>query len=415
MYSYSFSKDRVLMISLNYPRPSNPAFGAWFENQIGAYAEYSDISLCVPVHITPSITSIRQATGITGKLRSIKTQLMDSFQKLPPFTSPVMGRYVRFASIPPKHIFPYSGGVILAFRLFFQMIGNRKPNVIHGQSIFPEGLAAVLLGMIFNRPSVVTPIGSDIHSMWKGSVTYKSTLFVLYKATLITTVSSELKQRIVGMGIDESKIIVVPNGVDPDFQQKCDVVNVRQRMNIPEDAKVIGFVGRLIPVKDPLTLLKAFGQLLKERKNVFLIFVGDGELKETLLQEASKSGISNQIRFSDGMVAPREIPNYMQAFDFLCLSSIGEGWPNVILEAMVCGKPVIGTNVGGVPEAIASEDYGFIVPPQDPAAMADAMRRALDSPWNRKDIAQYARENSWQKVGLRYHEIYQELHSKHNQ
>lgn len=410
MHSCSESRVSVLMICLHYPKPFNPSSCAWFLNQIGAYAEYSDIFLYVPVHVTPSITDIRQATGIIGKLRSLKEQLFNSLlQELPSFSSPVSGEYVRFGSIPPEHIFPYSGGVILACRLFFSMIGNRKFDIIHGQGMLHDGLAAVLLGRVFNRPSVVTAIGSDVHAIKKDSVIYKSTLFVLRRATVITTVSGELKQRIVDMGIDETKIVVVPNGVDPEFQRDCDAVDIRKRMNVPENGKVFGFVGRLIPIKDPMTLLTAFGQLLKTRENVFLIFVGDGELRGKLLQEASRLGISAHIRFSEGMVAPREIPNYMQAFDFLCVSSVGEGWPNVILEAMVCGKPVIGTCVGGIPEAISSKDYGLLVPPQDPTAMTDAMKRALDIRWSKERIAQYAKQNSWKKVGARYHEIYREL------
>jgi glycosyltransferase involved in cell wall biosynthesis len=288
-------------------------------------------------------------------------------------------------------------------------MGRGKFDVFHGQAMIHDGLAAVLLGKIFNRPSVVTAIGSDIHTIKKNSLVYKATLFVLRKATLITTVSADLKQRIVEMGIDERKIIVAPNGVDPQFHKNRSFIDVRQRMNIPPDAKVFGFVGRLIPIKDPMTLLTAFAHLLKQRNDLYLIFVGGGELKDALLQEAKRLNVAAHVRLTEGMVSPHEVPDYMEAFDFLCLSSLGEGWPNVILEAMACGKPVIGTNVGGVPEAIAGEDYGLIVPPQDPVAMADAMRKALDIPWNREDIARYARENSWEKVGARYHEIYRRL------
>lgn len=410
MDSLRGSRVSVLMISLNYPRPSNPSWGAWFQNQIGAYAEYCEILLLVPVHITPSITLIKQQTGFIGKLRSLKEQLMNSLlQELPSFSSPVAGEYVRFASIPPKQIFPFSGGVILACRLFFFMMRNRKFDVIHGQSMLPEGLAAVLLGRVFNRPSVVTAIGSDIHFIQKDSVTYRSTLFVLRNATAITTVSSELRRRIVDMGIEESKIIAVPNGVDPGFQRNCEAVDIRQRMGIPGDAKVFGFAGRLISIKDPMTLLAAFGQLLKVKENLYLIFVGDGELRGKLLQEASRLGISGHIRFSEGAVPPREIPNYMQAFDFLCVPSIGEGWPNVILEAMACGKPVIATNVGGNPEAVSSDKVGLIVPAQNPAALSKAMDQAMRISWDREGIVQYAKSHSWSQVGARYFDIYRRL------
>jgi glycosyltransferase involved in cell wall biosynthesis len=164
-----------------------------------------------------------------------------------------------------------------------------------------------------------------------------------------------------------------------------------------------------------MTLLSAFAQLLKARKNVFLIFVGGGELREQLSQEADRLGIFGHIRFSEGFVSPQEIPNYMQAFDFLCVSSVGEGWPNVIFEAMICNKPVIATSVGGIPEAICSRDYGLLVPPGDPAAMSNAMEKALDIHWCGEKIAQYAKDNSWTKVGAKYNQIYRQLWFAHGQ
>jgi teichuronic acid biosynthesis glycosyltransferase TuaC len=97
------------------------------------------------------------------------------------------------------------------------------------------------------------------------------------------------------------------------------------------------------------------------------------------------------------------------------VSSVGEGWPNVIFEAMICNKPVIATSVGGIPEAICSSDYGLLVPPKDPAAMSDAMQRALDMQWCRGKIAQYAKDNSWTKVGEKYNQIYRELWFAHGQ
>ena len=90
-----------------------------------------------------------------------------------------------------------------------------------------------------------------------------------------------------------------------------------------------------------------------------------------------EQGLSSWITFH-GWFPKTDLSTFYGPAHFLLLPSVSEGWPNVILEAMVCGKPVIGTRVGGVPEAIASEDYGIIVPPQDPVAMADAMKRALD-------------------------------------
>ncbi len=404
------SNLRVLMISLNYPHPGNPSYGVWFQNQIGAYAEYVDIFLFVPVHITPSISKIRKSEGIRRKLAAATGQLKDSlFTYWPPFSSPVSGRYVRYPSIPPKQLFPFSGGILLALRLTFSLLRIGDFNVLHAQGALPEGLAAVLLGKMFRRPSLVTAIGSDIHSIEKNSITHKTTLFVLRHATLITAVSADLRDQIIEMGIPAHEVIVVPNGINPNFMTQYENFDVRKMMNLPERSKVFGFVGRLIAVKDPITLLKAFARLFASRKDVYLIFVGDGDLRESLAEEAERLGLSDHVRLTPGMVPPDQIASYMLAFDYLCVSSIAEGWPNVIFEAMICGKPVIATDVGGNPEAVSSNKFGLIVPAEDPDALASAMDQAMRIDWDSEAIAEYAKSHSWDRVGARYFEIYRQL------
>ncbi len=405
------SNIRVLMISENYPHPNDPSSGgAWLFNQIGAYNEYVDISLIVPVHLTPSISSIMEANGIGGRLRKIANELKTlTHSKYPPFSWPVNGKYVRFASLPPKQLFPFSGGILLALRLACSLFADNNFDVLHAQSLLHEGISSVLLGKIFGRPSLVTAIGSDVHAVRKNSITYRTTRLVLRQATLITTVSAELKERIIEMGIPGDKIIVVPNGVDPDFATRHENMDVRKMMNVPKAARVFGFVGRLIPVKDPMTLMRAFAKLSANRNDVYLILVGDGELRRPLQEEARKLAVSERVRFSEGLVPLEQVASYMQAFDYLCVSSKAEGWPNVILEAMVCGKPVIATDVGGNREAVITDGLGLLVPAQDPDALSNAMDQALRAEWDGKSIMQYAKSHTWNEVGKRYFEIYSSL------
>jgi len=404
------NKINVLMISCMYPRPGASTSGIFIKNQLGAYAKFVNIFLYVPVHVTPSIFKLRQQKGIRGKLRELKGHIkINILQKLPAFSTPVTGKYIRYASIPPKEVLPFSGGTILFLRLLFSINMKNKYDVIHGQKPLPDGLAAVFLAKVLKRPSIVTVRGSDVHSVKKDSITYKMVRFVLKHASRITCVSSDLKYRMVDMGMNPKKITVIPNGIDPEFPKHTRALDVCEKYNIPENGKVLGFVGHLTEVKDPLTLLKAFAKVSKKKENVYLMFVGGGELEDSLRRSAEKLSIAQNVRFSGGMVPHAEISSYMNCFDVFCLSSLREGWPNVLFEAMSLGKPVVATKVGGIPEAINSEDFGLLVPPGKPELFAEAVLKALEKKWDHRKIKKYAMDNTWDKVGKRYYEVYRDL------
>jgi sugar transferase (PEP-CTERM/EpsH1 system associated) len=142
---------------------------------------------------------------------------------------------------------------------------------------------------------------------------------------------------------------------------------------------VIGTVGRLQDVKDQATLIDAFALLCERRPearaDLRLAVVGDGPLRERLAQKAQDAGVADLVWFPG---ARNDIPELMRSFDVFALSSIAEGTPVTLLEAMSCGVPVVATNVGGIPEVVQDGVNGALVPASDAQALAEALGRYVD-------------------------------------
>lgn len=189
--------------------------------------------------------------------------------------------------------------------------------------------------------------------------------------------SEKVKRQLVeGQGVPAAKVRVVVNGVDTHrFNGGPSAPEARQTLHVNGTGVVIGTVGRLVPVKDHRTLLEAFRRVVEARPASYLVLVGDGPMRGELVGLAGLLGIGERVRFLGERL---DIPALLQAFDVFALSSLSEGMPLTVLEAMAAGKPVVATNVGGIPEAVIEHQTGLLVPPRDPERMAQALLRLLD-------------------------------------
>ena len=405
----ALKKIKVLMISNLFPRPGNEYSGVFVKKQLYEYRKYVDIELYVPIDITPSLSLIKNKSGLINKVNELRFQLKRTLlSNLTSFNDPVKGRYVRFASIPPKSFFPFSVGIAQFLRIALVLERNNKCDVVHGRNVLLGGLAAVLLGKWLKRPTVVTAIGSDIHSIGNNPIARRTTRYVLNHADIITCVTKELKDRMVHhLGISKDKIKPITNGINLEFSKGAHIKNIRKKLEIPHGAPLFLSVANLVQVKDPFTLLMAFKKV-SHKTSAHLIMVGGGVLENEVLAYLERLDLNDRVHLTGG-IPHEEIPSYMNACDVFCLSSLREGWPNVLFEAMIFGKPVVATHVGGIPEAVYSEEYGLLVPPAQPDRMSGAMLEALQKKWNHRKIMDYAENNSWEIVARKYFDIYRDL------
>jgi len=219
------------------------------------------------------------------------------------------------------------------------------------------------------------------------------------------------------VGVADEMIRLICNGVDierfrPVQQERQD--SILPRGFADRDSIVIGSVGRLEPVKDQLTLVRAFNELCLSRPQdvrLRLVLIGDGSLRHELESLVVQCGIQNRVWLAGSV---ENVPQLLQAMDVFVLPSLAEGISNTILEAMACGLPVVATRVGGNEELVVDGETGFLVSRADPGAMAEALLRYLEDDTLRDRQGAAARRRAEKNFSIhgmvnRYLEVYDEL------
>jgi len=189
-------------------------------------------------------------------------------------------------------------------------------------------------------------------------------------ADRIIAVSNDLARTLEVDGHRRSVVVPIHNGIDLGaVRSSRDAREVRRELGIPDGATVFGTVGRLSPVKDHRTLLHAAQRVARHHRHASFLFVGDGPLYDELVLTASQLGLGRACVFAG---ARDDVYDVLAAMDVFVLSSLHEGIPMALLEAMALGKPVVATAVGGVPEIVTHGENGLLVAPRDDRALAEA-------------------------------------------
>ncbi len=275
-----------------------------------------------------------------------------------------------------------------------KLLKKEKIDIIHGHYLFPAGAAAVEVGSKHKIKTYVTAHGSDMFNMYKNKSFMRSTIKkVLKKADVILTVSDAIKKEILKTNIDglENKIIIHHNSVD---------INKFSPNNKPvidkHNKPIVLFVGNLVKAKNVDLLLESKKQSTFDYE---LVIVGDGKLRNKLENKVKNENISD-VTF---MGARNDVENIIPACDVLVLPSFHESFGLVLLEALACGKPVIGSDVGGISEII-TDDVGLLINPIDPTSLTNAIDKILNDDKFRKKLQLNARSRAidFSKVEIPY-------------
>jgi glycosyltransferase involved in cell wall biosynthesis len=275
-----------------------------------------------------------------------------------------------------------------------------KPDLILAYWLYPEGFASVLAGRRLGVPVIVGSRGSDLRRIGDRATAY-FTRRALREASGVITVSDDLRQHALRMGAPGDRVKTVLNGCDGDVFRPSDRGAARAELGIASEARLVLYVGRLDEGKGLGELLGA-AERLRDVQDLLVVCLGEGVLAEALRQRAADAGLGGRVRFP-GVCSRQGVARWMAACDLVCLPSYSEGCPNVVCEALACGRPVVSTTVGGIPDLV-NERCGILVPAADTEQLAQALRRALDSPWDSQTIAgQFSR--TWNDVAAETFEI----------
>lgn len=210
------------------------------------------------------------------------------------------------------------------------------------------------------------------------------------------------------LGIPSDKIYYIPNGYGGQFKPMS-MSECRERLNLPQDKKILLNVALLHgPVKGHIYFIKAFKQIVKKRTDVIGIIVGSGKLEASLKNLIDELDLNQYVHLV-GSKPHSEVPLWMNACDVFVLPSLNEGNPNVMFEALGCGKPFVGTKVGGVPDIITSDEYGLLVEPADSNDLAEKILLALDREWDREVILAHAKQFTWENIVQQLIKVYQKV------
>jgi len=275
---------------------------------------------------------------------------------------------------------------MLAF--FLRALKHAKQTDLFFSFWLPGACVGVAIKGFTGKPVVARLSGSDLLLIQSPAISFFVRMILKHTRAVVCQ-DKTFYSALVQLGVAESKIICIPNGLDRQLFQPCPKEEARKKLGLNGNAEYILAVGRLSKSKGHADLILAFKQLLSHHKNLQLIIVGEGEEKQALQDLAQKEGLADKITLA-GLQEHTIIPIWLNAADIFVLPSHLEGTPNILLEAMACGLPVIATKVGGVEEIITNQQNGLLIQPGSSNEIENALSLILKGPMLKKSMAQGA-------------------------
>ena len=294
-------------------------------------------------------------------------------------------------------------------------------DVIHAQWLLPNGFVAAIIARLFNVPLVITLHGSDMFVSKLNPVFKQIAKWTLKQTAMVTSVTPTFLTDLADLGVPKEKRCLTLYGVDPDMfltPPHQQLTELREKLEISEKHPVIFALGRIVLKKGFDTLLHAL-PLIKENgfPHVTLVIAGDGTDLGRLKNLANELGVSESVRFP-GTVPRSAVPTYFHLGDIFAFPAVFDpkgnvdGCPNVILEAMASGKPVVASGISGIPAVVKDGETGILTPEKDVQHLAHALVELLQDTAKRKQFGAAGRQRilnklTWDKVVNQFKDIYQ--------
>ena len=390
---------KVLLFSTLYPNAEQPNLGLFVRTRLQELMKRHAVQARVVAPV-PWFPSTHSRFGHYAKFARVpQAEMQDGIEVLHP----------RYALLPKVGLWAAPLGLALAGLgpLRRLMAEGFDFDVIDAHFYYPDGAAAALLGRWLGKPVCVTARGSDINLYREHATARRAIAWTGRSVSASAGVSRALVDSLASLGVPSERLHLLPNGVDTERFKPLDPQRCRAELGLPAGPLLLA-VANLVELKGHALMLEALPALLKVRPDLTLAIVGEGGLRAALEQQARALGVHGQVRFA-GAQPHAALPRWYNAADLLLLPSSREGWPNVLLEAMACGTPVLANHVGGTPEIVTTAVAGELLPHRDARTLAQAALRMLAAPRARAAVREHALQFGWAATSQAQHKLFQRM------
>jgi glycosyltransferase involved in cell wall biosynthesis len=373
---------KILISTGIFPNRASPHRGIYILRQAVALSKLAGVKVIAPVPFFPSFA---RSARYSSYSRVPENDNFDGIEVA----------YPRYYVLPK--IMRYAHGALLEASIngtFRRLAREFVPDVVLGFFAYPYGYGSVRIARRLGLPVVTGVLGSDLNVMPRGVLHRKMIAWTLRSSDRVFSVCESLKKKAIELGAIPERVVVIPNGVEEGQFGRSNRDEARSRLQLDSGGRFVLCVSNLVPIKGVDILVRA---MLSVTDDVKLVVVGDGAELDRLRRLAVRIGVSERILFA-GKQPPDDVPLWMAAANVVALASRAEGHPNVILESLASGTPVVATRVGGVPEILTSERFGVVVEPEDPEALASGIRAALSSEWDDAVLRREGQRRTWDDV-----------------
>jgi len=375
---------RVVVLTTFFPNSSDPHRTVFVRNLVEAMSRGCAIDVIAPIPLRPWRIGRRPVPA---------SEVQCGIRVLHP----------AFLSVPGLQWLSGCTYFIAALHALRRLRATIGPFVLHAHCAYPDAVGGALAAKVLGVPLVVTVHGSDINVVARKVLLRGQIGWALRSATHVIAVSEALAGRVAALTGHAERIACVPcAGFTPGVFQHRVRAHARTSLGVPADAKIAIYVGQLVPVKGVDVLIRAWAILTSQPANAAarLVLVGAGKEREALAQLAIRERVEHRVSFV-GALPQTGVADWLAAADVLCLASRSEGMPNVIVEALASGVPVVASRVGGIPEVVVDGRNGRLVPPDDPAKLAGAVVDALTTTWDRNALRASVAHLTWEHLAER--------------
>lgn len=391
----SSARKKMLLVTNLFPTPNAPTRGVFVYEMVKMLRDELDVTVVCPLPYFPRFAALSRFRQWAAYSEVPATYSFDGIEVHSPkyFMVPKLSERMHARLM-------YRGirGTIA------RLDRERNFDLFNGQWMYPDAVAAAWIARDLKKPIVVGGHGSDVNFALREPAKRRQMLESFSIARHVTVVAEILKRKLVESGVDESKVKVISNGFDPAVFVLRPQEEARRALSIPVDRRMIVFVGRMLDAKGVIELVEAFKGLSAARADADLFFIGDGPARGRVERLIIDYNLGARAKVVGGR-PHKEVAMWMSAADVFCLPSYSEGCPTVVLEALGSGRPVVATDVGGIPDLV-NESNGILVSARNAVALRGALTSALDKRWKAEAIRSGVEALTWAAIAKKYANLF---------